>query len=81
MMSRCSYSELLDNIYDNINKNKTSIILNDFDIDIDDLKDVYSEIIKEKNITIIIFNSIRTDNEDKLMIKIKKDLKELKEDK
>jgi hypothetical protein len=80
-MSRCSYSELLDNIYDNINKNKTSIILNDFDIDIDDLKDVYSEIIKEKNITIIIFNSIRTDNEDKLMIKIKKDLKELKEDK
>lgn len=81
MMSRCSYSELLDNIYDNINKNKTSIILNDFDIDIDDLKDVYSEIIKEKNITIIIFNSIKTDNEDKLMIKIKKDLKELKEDK
>lgn len=80
-MSRCNHSELLDNIYDNINKNKTSIILNDFDIDIDDLKDVYSEIIKEKNITIVIFNSIKTDNEDKLMIKIKKDLKELEEEK
>lgn len=79
IMCRCNTLDILDTIYNNINKQKTAIILNDFDIDIDDIKDVYSDIVNDKDVTIIIFNSIKSNTEEKLMIKVKKTLKDLDE--
>lgn len=79
MMCRCNTLDIIDTIYDNINNKKTAIILNDFDIDIDDIKDIYSEITTDNNVMFIIFNSIKTESEEKLMIKIKNPLYELNE--
>lgn len=79
IMCRCNTLDIINTICNNINKQKTAIILNDFDIDMDDIKDIYADIVDDKNITIIIFNSIKSNTEEKLMIRVKKNLKGLDE--